>query len=68
MRLSREEFIEADLKLENSRQKLIDVSKQAQETIATERRRRIDAEDEARQRSEVVFFVIRSKSEKQKRI
>lgn len=52
LRLSREEFIEADLKLENSRQKLIDVSKQAQETIATERRRRIDAEDEARQRSE----------------
>ncbi|XP_051174592.1 golgin-84 [Leptopilina boulardi] len=52
LRLSREELIAADLKLENFRQKIIEISKQAQETIATERRRRLDAEDDARQHTE----------------
>ena len=55
LRFAREELIAADLKLENMRQKTIEVSKQAQESIALERRKRIDAEEDARIHTEVSF-------------
>lgn len=56
LRLAREELVAADIKLENMRQKAIEVSKQAQDSIAVERRKRIDAEEDARIHTEAGFL------------
>ncbi|KAG7206477.1 hypothetical protein KM043_003822 [Ampulex compressa] len=54
IRVVREELMHADLKLEKMRQKSMETSIQAQETLAVERRRRLDAEEDARLHSEEI--------------
>lgn len=49
----REELVNADLNLEKIRQKSAEASLQNQEILANERRRRLEAEEDARLHSEV---------------
>ncbi|XP_017876864.1 golgin-84 isoform X2 [Ceratina calcarata] len=48
LRIIREELMNADIKLEKVRQKSAEANIQAQDILATERRRRLDAEEDAR--------------------
>lgn len=48
LRVVREELMNADLKLEKMRQKSAEGNIQAQEILTTERRRRLDIEEDAR--------------------
>ncbi|CAK9826389.1 Golgin subfamily A member 5 [Anthophora retusa] len=52
LRIVREELINADVKLEKMRQKSVEANIQTQEILATERRRRLDAEEDARLHSD----------------
>ncbi|KOC67336.1 Golgin subfamily A member 5 [Habropoda laboriosa] len=52
LRIVREELINTDVKLEKMRQKSAEANVQTQEILATERRRRLDAEEDARLHSE----------------
>ncbi|XP_043524697.1 golgin subfamily A member 5 isoform X2 [Frieseomelitta varia] len=54
LRIVREELINADVKLEKMRQKSAEANIQAQEILATERRRRLDAEEDARLHSDEI--------------
>lgn len=54
LRVIREELMNADIKLEKVRQKSTEANIQAQEILATERRRRLDAEEDARLHSEEI--------------
>ncbi|KAK1135720.1 hypothetical protein K0M31_000301 [Melipona bicolor] len=54
LRIVREELINADVKLEKIRQKSAEANVQAQEILATERRRRLDAEEDARLHSDEI--------------
>lgn len=56
LRIVREELINADVKLEKMRQKSAEANIQAQEILATERRRRLDAEEDARLHSDVYWY------------
>lgn len=53
LRVARQECIDADLNAEKIRQKAMEASIQTREIVATERRKRLDVEEEARLRSEV---------------
>lgn len=53
LRIVREELMNADVKLEKMRQKSAETNIQTQEILATERHRRLDAEEDARLHSEV---------------
>lgn len=54
LRIVREELMNADSKLEKMRQKYAEANVQAQEILATEKRRRLDAEEDARLHSEEI--------------
>ncbi|XP_034196513.1 golgin A5 isoform X5 [Osmia lignaria lignaria] len=54
LRIVREELMNADVKLEKMRQNSAEANVQAQEILATERRRRLDAEEDARLHSEEI--------------
>ena len=54
LRVVREELMNADVKLEKMRQNSAEANVQAQEILATERRRRLDAEEDARLHSEEI--------------
>ncbi|XP_068970710.1 golgin-84 [Bombus flavifrons] len=54
LRIVREELMNADVKLEKMRQKSAEANIQAQEILATERRRRLDAEEDARLHSDEI--------------
>ena len=54
LRIVREELMNADVKLEKMRQKSAETNIQTQEILATERRRRLDAEEDARLHSEEI--------------
>ncbi|XP_076651605.1 golgin A5 [Halictus rubicundus] len=54
LRIVREELMNADVKLEKTRQKIAEANIQTQEILATERRRRLDAEEDARLHSEEI--------------
>ncbi|PBC28671.1 golgin-84 [Apis cerana] len=54
LRIVREELMNADVKLEKMRQKSTEANVQAQEILATERRRRLDAEEDARLHSDEI--------------
>lgn len=60
LRLARQESIDADLNAEKVRQRAMEASIQARESVANERRRRLDAEEDAKLRSDVLsqFFGI----------
>lgn len=53
LKILREELINADLNLEKIKQKSAETNLQNQEILANERRRRLDAEEDVRLRSEV---------------
>ncbi|KAL7303671.1 hypothetical protein TKK_0003814 [Trichogramma kaykai] len=52
LRLARQEAIDADLNAEKIRQRAVEASIQAKEAVASERRKRLDAEEDAKLRSE----------------
>lgn len=54
----REEMINADLNLENIRQKSAETNLQNQEILTNERRRRLEAEEDLRLHSEVCIFIL----------
>lgn len=54
LRIVREELMNADVKLEKMRQKSAEANIQAQEILATERRRRLDVEEDARLHSDEI--------------
>ena len=54
LRIVREELMNADVKLEKMRQKSAETNIQTQEILATEKRRRLDAEEDARLHSEEI--------------
>ncbi|XP_076301167.1 golgin A5 [Lasioglossum baleicum] len=54
LRIVREELMNADVKLEKTRQKIAEANIQTQEILTTERRRRLDAEEDARLHSEEI--------------
>ncbi|XP_078053304.1 golgin A5 isoform X2 [Augochlora pura] len=54
LRIVREELMNADVKLEKIRQKTAESNIQTQEILATERRRRLDAEEDTRLHSEEI--------------
>ena len=54
LRIVREELMNADVKLEKMRQKSAETNIQTQEILATERRRRLDTEEDARLHSEEI--------------
>nr|XP_033330607.1 golgin-84 [Megalopta genalis]XP_033330608.1 golgin-84 [Megalopta genalis]XP_033330609.1 golgin-84 [Megalopta genalis] len=54
LRIVREELLNADIKLEKIRQKTAESNMQTQEILATERRRRLDAEEDTRLHSEEI--------------
>ncbi|XP_058801609.1 golgin-84 isoform X2 [Phymastichus coffea] len=54
LRLARQEAIDAELNSEKVRQRAMEAGIQARESIANERRRRLDAEEDAKLRSEEV--------------
>ncbi|KAL6264822.1 hypothetical protein P5V15_004917 [Pogonomyrmex californicus] len=54
LKMLREEMINADLNLEKIRQKSAETNLQNQEILASERRRRIEAEEDVRQHSEEI--------------
>lgn len=54
LRIVREELMNADVKLEKMRQKSAEANIQAQEILATERRRRLDAEEDTRLHSDEI--------------
>lgn len=54
----REELINADLNLEKLRQKSTETNLQNQEILASERRRRLEAEEDMRSHSEVIYFFL----------
>ncbi|XP_076677083.1 golgin A5 [Andrena cerasifolii] len=54
LRIVREELMNADVKLEKMRQKSAETNIQTQEILATERHRRLDAEEDARLHSEEI--------------
>lgn len=58
----REELINADLNLEKIRQKSTETNLQNQEILASERRRRLEAEEDMRLHSEVnhIFCIFKS--------
>lgn len=56
LRLLREELVNADLNLEKIRQKSAETNLQNQEVFTSERRRRLEAEEDARQHSEVYIL------------
>lgn len=53
LRIVREELMNADVKLEKMRQESAETNIQTQEIVTTERRRRLDAEEDARLHLEV---------------
>ncbi|XP_011154634.1 golgin subfamily A member 5 [Harpegnathos saltator] len=54
LKMLREELINADLNLEKIKQKSVETNLQNQEILASERRRRLDAEEDVRLRSEEI--------------
>ncbi|XP_031836064.1 golgin A5 [Nomia melanderi] len=54
LRMVREELMNADVKLENMRQKAAEANMQTQEILTTERRRRLDVEEDARLHSQEI--------------
>ncbi|KAJ8680414.1 hypothetical protein QAD02_016201 [Eretmocerus hayati] len=54
LRLARQEAVDADLNAEKIRQRAMEASMQARESIANERRRRMDAEEDAKLKSDEV--------------
>lgn len=54
----REELVNADLNLEKIKQKSAETNLQNQEILANERRRRLDAEEDARLHSEVYIYAL----------
>ncbi|OXU21932.1 hypothetical protein TSAR_010551 [Trichomalopsis sarcophagae] len=54
LRLARQECIDADLNAEKVRQRAMEASIQARESVANERRKRLDAEEDAKLRSDEV--------------
>lgn len=53
LRIARQELTEAELNAEKLRQRTMEASIQARESVANEKRRRFEAEEEAKLRSEV---------------
>lgn len=58
LRTLREEMANADLNLEKIRQKSAETNLQNQEILTGERRRRLEAEEDVRLRSEVYIFIL----------
>ena len=58
LRIARQESIDADLNAEKVRQRAMEASIQARETVANERRKRLEVEEEAKLRSEVYHYKI----------
>lgn len=59
MKMLREELINADLNLEKIKQKSAETNLQNQEILASERRRRLEAEEDMKLHSEVnhIFYI-----------
>lgn len=58
LKMLREELVNADLNLEKIKQKSAETNLQNQEILANERRRRLDAEEDARLHSEVYIYAL----------
>lgn len=62
LKILREELINTDLNLEKIRQKSAETNLQNQEILASERRRRLETEEDMRLHSEVNYIFCISKS------